>query len=78
MKIVAIETFPVRIPLKPERRMVSAAGYHGVSDYLLVRLVTDTRYRQVGEATVTPCWSGETVWRRGADPRRTSTGAGGL
>ena len=62
MKIASIETFPVRVPLKPEFRMVSALGSHSVSDYLLVRVLTDDGAEGAGEATVTPRWSGETVW----------------
>jgi len=62
MKITRIETYPVRIPLKPERRMISALGEHSVSEYLLVRLETDTGLEGAGEATVMPRWSGETVW----------------
>ncbi|MBX3414564.1 MAG: hypothetical protein KF708_17895 [Pirellulales bacterium] len=62
MKITHIETYPVRIPLVPERRMVSALGKHEVSDYLLVRVVTDNGLEGAGEATVMPRWSGETVW----------------
>lgn len=62
MKITHIETYPVRIPLKPARRMVSALGRHEVSDYLIVRVATDEGIDGVGEATVTPRWSGETVW----------------
>ncbi len=62
MKITHLETHPVRIPLKPERRMVSALGQHAVSEYLLVRLRTDAGIDGMGEATVTPRWSGETVW----------------
>lgn len=62
MKIASIETFPTRIPLKPERRMISALGRHEVSDFLLVRVTTDDGIVGVGEATVTPRWSGETVW----------------
>jgi L-Ala-D/L-Glu epimerase len=62
MRIATIETFRVRVPLKPERRMISALGRHDVSDYLLVRVKTDDGLVGVGEATVTPCWSGETVW----------------
>lgn len=62
MHIASIDTFPVRIPLKPERRMVSALGRHEVSDFLLVRVTTDDGLVGVGEATVTPRWSGETVW----------------
>lgn len=62
MKIASIEAIPVRIPLKPERRMVSALGRHEVSQFVVVRLVTDTGIVGAGEATVTPRWSGETVW----------------
>ena len=62
MRIARIEAIPVRIPLKPERRMVSALGRHEVSDFVLVRLTTDDGLQGVGEATVTPNWSGETVW----------------
>ncbi len=62
MKITHVETYPVRIPLKPERRMISALGRYEVSDFLIVRLGTDAGIEGVGEATVTPRWSGETVW----------------
>jgi L-alanine-DL-glutamate epimerase-like enolase superfamily enzyme len=62
MKITHVETYPVRIPLKPERRMISALGRHEVSEFLIVRLGTDVGIEGVGEATVTPRWSGETVW----------------
>jgi muconate cycloisomerase len=62
VKITKIETFPVRIPLKPERRMVSAIGRHEVSEYLLVRVETDAGIEGAGEATVMSRWSGETVW----------------
>ena len=64
MKIALVESIPVRIPLKPERRMISALGRHDVSDFLLVRVVTDDGLEGWGEATVTPRWSGETC--RGA------------
>ena len=62
MQISRIEAIPVRIPLKPERRMISALGKHDVSDFVLVRMHTDEGIEGVGEATVTPRWSGETVW----------------
>lgn len=62
MKIKKVTTFPVRIPLKPERRMISALGRHEVSQYVLVRVETDAGVDGVGEATVMPRWSGETVW----------------
>ena len=64
MQIRQIETIPVRIPLKQERRMISALGRHDVSDFLLVRVETDDGVEGWGEATVTPRWSGETC--RGA------------
>ncbi|MEX2027278.1 MAG: enolase C-terminal domain-like protein [Pirellulaceae bacterium] len=62
MLIQAIETFPVRIPLKPECRMVSALGRHDESQFVLVRLLTDDGIEGAGEATATVRWSGETVW----------------
>lgn len=62
MRITAIETFPVRIPLKPERRMISALGRHEVSDFVLIRIHTDDGIDGIGEATVTQNWSGETPW----------------
>ena len=62
MKITHIETYPVCIPVKPERRMISALGQHTVSRYVLVRVLTDTGLEGAGEATVIPRWSGETVW----------------
>ncbi|MEX0712212.1 MAG: hypothetical protein WD278_07665, partial [Pirellulales bacterium] len=62
MLITSIETYPVRIPLKPERRMITALGQHIISEYLLVRVLTDDGLEGVGEATVSPRWSGETAW----------------
>lgn len=62
MKITHVETHAVRIPLKPERRMVSSLGRHEVSNYVLVRIGTDSGSDGFGEATVMPRWSGETVW----------------
>jgi muconate cycloisomerase len=62
MKITRIETYPVTIPVKPERRMISSLGQHTVSRYVLVRVLTDAGIEGAGEATVIPRWSGETVW----------------
>lgn len=62
MKIASIETYCVRIPLKAERRMISALGRHDRSEFVLLKLTTDTGLVGAGEATVTPRWSGETVW----------------
>jgi muconate cycloisomerase len=62
MKIAAIETHPVRIPLKPAYRMISALGKHEESNYVLLRLMTDSGLEGAGEATIAVRWSGETVW----------------
>ncbi|MBI3462063.1 MAG: muconate cycloisomerase, partial [Planctomycetes bacterium] len=62
MQITHIETYPVRVPLKPERRMITSLGQHIVSDYLLVRVLTDAGIEGAGEATVSLRWSGESVW----------------
>ena len=62
MQITRIEAIPVRIPLKSERRMISALGKHNVSDFVIVRIDTDNGLCGVGEATVTPRWSGETTF----------------
>ena len=62
MKITKITTHAVRIPLKPEFRMVSSLGRHEVSNYVIVRIETDANIDGVGEATVMCRWSGETVW----------------
>lgn len=42
--------------------MVSALGQHKASQYVLVRVDTDEGMHGAGEATVTPGWSGETMW----------------
>src|SRR5437868_1556280 len=60
--INAIETHPVRVPLKPAYRMISALGRHDESQFVLVRLLTDDGIEGAGEATATVRWSGETVW----------------
>jgi len=62
MKITRIETYPVQIPIKPERWMISSLGEHKVSRYLLVRVLAGDGLEGAGEATVAPRWSGETVW----------------
>ncbi|MFO1094156.1 MAG: mandelate racemase/muconate lactonizing enzyme family protein [Planctomycetaceae bacterium] len=62
MRITRIHCLAVRIPLRPERRMISSLGQHVVSDYPLIRVETDAGIDGVGEATVSPLWSGETVW----------------
>src|SRR5215813_13089719 len=60
MKIAAIETIPVRVPIKPERAIRGGRGLsHSVSPFLLVRIHTDEGIVGVGEASCTPRWSGE-------------------
>lgn len=66
VKIRSLETFCVRIPLRPERRMISALGRHDASEFVLVRLTTDDGWVGAGEATVTPRWSGETAFTAAA------------
>jgi L-Ala-D/L-Glu epimerase len=62
MRIATIETYPVRIALKPAYRMISALGKHEESHYVLVRLRTDSGVEGAGESSATVRWSGETVW----------------
>ena len=62
MRISRIEAIPVEIPLKAERRMISALGRHDVSRFVLVKVTSECGLTGVGEATVTPRWSGESVW----------------
>ena len=62
MQIEAVDVYPVRIPLKPEFFMITALGRHERSDYVLVRIRCSGGIEGVGEATVMPRWSGETVW----------------
>ncbi len=42
--------------------MITSLGVHDVSDYTIVRVLTDEGIEGVGEATVSPRWSGETIW----------------
>src|SRR6478672_2772699 len=62
LRIASIETHPVRVPLKPAYRMISALGRHDESQFVLVKLLTDNGLEGAGEATATVRWSGETVW----------------
>ncbi len=62
IRLTALETFPVRVPLKPAYRMISALGRHDESQFVLVRLRTADGLEGVGEASATVRWSGETVW----------------
>jgi muconate cycloisomerase len=62
LRISKIETHPIRVALKPAYRMISALGRHDESQFVLVRLLTDTGLEGAGEASLTVRWSGETVW----------------
>ena len=62
MSIAKVETFRVRVPIKPEYQMITSLGVHDVSHYLLVRITTDEGVVGAGEATVSERWSGETIW----------------
>ena len=62
MRIASVESLVVRSPLLPAFRMVSALGVHHESTYTLVRMKSDSGVEGVGEATVTPRWSGETAF----------------
>jgi muconate cycloisomerase len=60
MKITAIETIPIRVPIKPELAIRSGrGGSHVVSPFLLVKVHTDAGITGIGEVSCTPRWSGE-------------------
>ncbi|MEX0702587.1 MAG: enolase C-terminal domain-like protein [Planctomycetales bacterium] len=62
MRITHVRTFPVVVPLRPERLMLTSLGLHDVSRYLLVRVETDAGVDGAGEATTMLRWSGESMW----------------
>jgi muconate cycloisomerase len=60
MKIVGIETIPVRVPIHPNIAIKSGrGGQHSLSPFLLVKVRTDDGIVGLGEASCTPRWSGE-------------------
>jgi L-alanine-DL-glutamate epimerase-like enolase superfamily enzyme len=62
MKITRITTCTVEVPIRRELMITSSLGTHGVTRVVLLRLDTDEGFVGIGEATVTPRWSGETAW----------------
>lgn len=60
MKITRIEAIPVCVPLKSGLTARTAHGEHITSPYVIVRMHTDQGLTGLGEATVSPLWSGET------------------
>lgn len=59
MKIRAIETIPVRVPIRPERAIRSSLGLHAESTFVLVKIHTDDGRTGLGEVSATALWSGE-------------------
>jgi muconate cycloisomerase len=59
MKITAMETFPVRVPIRPQFQIRSSLGAHLESPFLLLRVLTDEGVHGTGEVSCTPVWSGE-------------------
>jgi L-alanine-DL-glutamate epimerase-like enolase superfamily enzyme len=59
MKIASVEVTPVSQVVNPKLAIVSAAGKHPESHYLIVSIHTDDGHIGQGEATVVPGWSGE-------------------
>ena len=59
LKVTALRTFPITLTVKPEFYIVSSAGAHAVSRYVIVAVDTDAGLTGWGEATVVPLWSGE-------------------
>ena len=61
MKITTLETLRVNVPVIPHMAAKTSHGEHKTSPYLIVRLHTDYGLVGLGEATLSPLWSGETV-----------------
>lgn len=59
MKITAIETIPIQVPIDQRRATRGARGSHLTSPFLLVRVHTDEGLTGLGEVSCTPVWSGE-------------------
>jgi len=60
MKITRIEAIPVNVPLKKGLTTKTAHGEHIDSPYVIVKIHTDDGIIGLGEATLSPRWSGET------------------
>ena len=59
MKITHIDTFPVQVPINPQRAIKSGRGYHTTSPFLMLKVHTDEGIYGLGEVPCTPGWSGE-------------------
>ncbi|MDA0747986.1 MAG: mandelate racemase/muconate lactonizing protein [bacterium] len=60
MKITRVEPIPILVPLKAGLTTKTAHGEHIDSPYVIVRVHTDEDLVGLGEATLSPRWSGET------------------
>jgi L-Ala-D/L-Glu epimerase len=60
MKIVSVKATPIWQTVNPRLAIISAAGKHPESHYVLVTVNTDDGLTGYGEAAVVPVWSGET------------------
>ena len=60
MKINSIRAIAVDEPVRSDVAIISAAGYHRDSYYVVVAIESDEGYTGFGEATVQALWSGET------------------
>jgi muconate cycloisomerase len=60
VKITAIETIPVDVPIRADLAIKSSAGGgHTRSPFLILRVLTDQGLFGLGEVSCTPRWSGE-------------------
>ena len=59
MKITAIETTPINVPIHPDKATVGGRGAHTESPFLIVQVHTDEGIVGLGEVSCTPLWSGE-------------------
>jgi len=59
VRISAIETIPVRVPIRPEFQIRGSLGSHLESPFLILKVHTDEGLIGLGEVSSTPVWSGE-------------------
>ena len=60
MKITSVDAITVDEPVRSDVAIISAAGYHRESYYVVVAIQSDEGHTGFGEATVQAVWSGET------------------
>ncbi len=59
MKITAIETITINVPIEQSRAIRGGRGAHDSSPFLIVQVRTDQGVTGLGEVSCTPIWSGE-------------------